>query len=208
MRSCKSPGKPVRQVREPSEGFELRHSFYMQKTINWSCKLTFSRERWLGIAPVNVWHVGESHKLIRQTDSWFGVDARESPGGFPQGLISPLPIRPLPHDLCHGWDSPCWLPAIRGLCKFPDGRACCGGSGSVLIGRAILSEPLIQFSADGQGWVPSLLFTLRPNFQHMPLSETPGHPKASLARFPTASKVKFPAGSQLHCQIPGLENLS
>ena len=50
MCSCKSQEKPVRQVREPSEGFDLRHSFYMQET-NWSSKLTFSRERWLGIAP-------------------------------------------------------------------------------------------------------------------------------------------------------------
>ena len=67
--SCKNPGKPVRQFRDPSEGFELRHSFYMQETVNWSSKLTFSRERWLGIAPVNVRNVGESHKIIRQTDS-------------------------------------------------------------------------------------------------------------------------------------------
>ena len=54
----------------------------MQETVNWSSKLTFSRERWLGIAPVNVRNVGESHKIIRQTDSGFGVDAREGPGGF------------------------------------------------------------------------------------------------------------------------------
>ena len=109
MCSCKNLGKPVRQVREPSEGFELKHSFYMQETVNWSSKLTFSRERWLGIAPVNVRNVGESHKIIRQTDSGLGVDAQEGPGGFPQGLILPLPIRPLTRDLCHGWDSPCWL---------------------------------------------------------------------------------------------------
>ena len=85
----------------------------MQETVNWSSKLTFSRERCSGIAPVNVRNVGESHKIIRQTDSALGVDAREGPGGFPQGLISPLPIRPLPHDLCHGCDSPCWLLAYK-----------------------------------------------------------------------------------------------
>ena len=28
-------------------------------------------------------------------------------------LILPLPNRPLPHDLCHGWDSPRWLPALH-----------------------------------------------------------------------------------------------
>ena len=81
MRSCKSPGKPVRQVREPSEGFELRCSFYMQETVNRRSKLTFSRERWSGIAPVNIKNVGDRHNTIRQTDFGFGVDARESPGG-------------------------------------------------------------------------------------------------------------------------------
>ena len=83
MHSCKNPGKPVRQFRDPSEGFELRHSFYMQETVNWSSKLTFSRERWSGIAPVNVKNVSESHQIIRQTDSGFGVEAREGPGWFP-----------------------------------------------------------------------------------------------------------------------------
>ena len=55
----------------------------MQETVKWSSRLTFSRERWSGIAPVNVRNVGESHKIIRQTDSDFGVDAREGPAGFP-----------------------------------------------------------------------------------------------------------------------------
>ena len=73
--------QPVRQVREPSEGFELRHSFHMQETVNWSSKLTFSREGWSGIAPINVRGVSESHKIIRQTDSTLGVDAQEVPGG-------------------------------------------------------------------------------------------------------------------------------
>ena len=31
MHSCGSLGKPVRQVREPSEGFELKHSYYAQE---------------------------------------------------------------------------------------------------------------------------------------------------------------------------------
>ena len=75
MCSCKSPGKPVRRVREPSEGFELRHSFYMQETVNWSSKLTFSRERLSGIAALNVRNIGESHTIIRQTDSGLEVDA-------------------------------------------------------------------------------------------------------------------------------------
>ena len=31
MHSCRSPGKPVRQVREPSEGFGLKHSYDAQE---------------------------------------------------------------------------------------------------------------------------------------------------------------------------------
>ena len=38
------------------------------------------------------------------------------------------------------------------------------GLGLVLIGGAMLSKSLIQFSIDGQGCVPSLLFDLRPNY--------------------------------------------
>ena len=59
----------------------------MPETVNWSSKLTVSRERWSGIAPVDVRNVGDRHNTIRQTDSGFGVDARESPGG---------PLRPDP----------------------------------------------------------------------------------------------------------------
>ena len=44
------------------------------------------------------------------------------------------------------------------------GETDCGGKlGLVLMGRAILSDSLIQFSVDGQGCVPSLLFDLRSN---------------------------------------------
>ena len=32
------------------------------------------------------------------------------------------------------------------------------------MGVAMLSKSLIQFSVDGRGWVPSLLFDLRPNY--------------------------------------------
>ena len=54
---------------------------------------------------------------------------------------------------------------VRGLGNFPDGRDQLRGKlGLVLMGRAMLSKPLIQFSVDGQGCVPSLLFDLRPNY--------------------------------------------
>ena len=36
--------------------------------------------------------------------------------------------------------------------------------GLVLMGGAMLGRSLIQFSVDGRGCVPSLLFDLRPNY--------------------------------------------
>ena len=39
-----------------------------------------------------------------------------------------------------------------------------GETALVLMGRAMLSKFLIQFSVDGWGCVPSLLFDLRPNY--------------------------------------------
>ena len=39
-----------------------------------------------------------------------------------------------------------------------------GGLGLVLMGKAMLGKSLIQFSIDGQGCVPWLLFDLRPNY--------------------------------------------
>ena len=74
MHSCESPGKPVRQVREPSEGFELRHSFYMQETISWSSN--FFQRKVVGDSPLLMSEeFGEWHKIVRQTNSGFGVDA-------------------------------------------------------------------------------------------------------------------------------------
>ena len=83
--------------------------------------------------------------------------------------------------------------------------------GLVLIGGAILSKSFIQFSVDGRGCVPPLLFDLRPKYgnkdngsllqkvpphtatlsapnpaaghhQPTPLLETPGHSRASLGQ--------------------------
>ena len=70
------------------------------------------KERQLGIAPVNVRRVGKRHDIInsRQTDFGIGVDARADPGN-PSSPDPPLPVRSSPHDLCHGWDLPWWLPA-------------------------------------------------------------------------------------------------
>ena len=57
-----------------------------------------------------------------------------------------------------------WWRRIRSLWKLPDGRDWPRGKlGLVLMCRAMLSKSLIQFSVDGPGCVPSLLFDLRPN---------------------------------------------
>ena len=48
---------------------------------------------------------------------------------------------------------------------LPGGRDWLWGKlGLALVGRAMLSKSLIQFSVDGWGCVPSLLFDLRPNY--------------------------------------------
>ena len=53
-----------------------------------------------------------------------------------------------------------WWRRIRGLWKLPDGRDWLRGElGLVLMGGAMLSKSLIQFSVDGWSCVPSLLFT-------------------------------------------------
>ena len=53
-----------------------------------------------------------------------------------------------------------WLRRIRGLWKLPDGRDWLRGKlGLVLMGGAMLSKSLIQFSIDGWSCFPSLLFT-------------------------------------------------
>ena len=45
------------------------------------------------------------------------------------------------------------------------GETECGGKlGLVLMGGAILIKSLVQFSVDGPGCVPSLLFDLRSNY--------------------------------------------
>ena len=53
-----------------------------------------------------------------------------------------------------------WWRRIRGLWKLPDGRDWLRWKlGLVLMDRAMFSKSLIQFSVDGWGCVPSLLFT-------------------------------------------------
>jgi len=67
--------------------------------------------------------------------------------------------------ICFLWlwlSSVCPLIRIRGLWKLPDRRDWLPGKlGLVLVSGAILSKSLIQYSVDGWGCVPSLLFALR-----------------------------------------------
>ena len=94
---------------------------------------------------------------------------------------------------------------------LPDGRELLRGKLCLVLMRgAMLSKPLIQFSVDGQVYVPSLLFDLMPNYgggnednsgllqkvpctfsapnpvagHHRPTPplETPEHPQASLGQ--------------------------
>ena len=107
MRSSKSVDKPVTQARLPAERFELRHSFYMQETINWSSKLIFQRKV-VGDSPL----MSEECSIAdsKQTDFGFGVDARAEDPLRPD----PPCCQALPHDLVMGGgDFLCWLPAIH-----------------------------------------------------------------------------------------------
>ena len=58
-----------------------------------------------------------------------------------------------------------WWRRIRDFWKLSDGRDWLRGKlGLVLMGRAMLSKSFTQFSVEGRGCVPSLLFDLRPNY--------------------------------------------
>ena len=68
-----------------------------------------------------------------------------------------------------------WWRRIRGLWKLPDGRDWQRGKlGLVLMGGAMLSKSLIQFSVDGWGCVPSLLFTWGQTLVAQRLKRLPG----------------------------------
>ena len=54
--------------------------------------------------PDNVRGVGESHRVVKQTDSGFGVDVQAAPGG-PSSPDLPLHIRPLRMTFVMGGNS-------------------------------------------------------------------------------------------------------
>ena len=71
----------------------------------------------MGIAPVNVRRVGESHEIVKQTDFGFRVDARTGPGG----LLSP--DSPCPSGLSHMTLSWVGTPVLApGRLPFPSPR--------------------------------------------------------------------------------------
>ena len=57
-----------------------------------------------------------------------------------------------------------WWIRTRGLWKLHDGRHWLRGKLGLVDGRTMLSNSLIQFSVEGRGCVPSLLFDLRSNY--------------------------------------------
>ena len=71
-----------------------------RRLTSYSPKSVISREKWLGVDPINIRGAGERHKIVRQTDSGFGVDAQAGLGSpsSPEALL----IRSLPHDLVMG----------------------------------------------------------------------------------------------------------
>ena len=66
----------------------------------------------------------------------------------------------------YGFHSVCLLmEKDKRLIMFHDGRDWLRRKlGLILLGRSMLSKPVIQFSVDGRGCVPSLFFDLRPNY--------------------------------------------
>ena len=60
----------------------------------------FLQRKVVGDSPLYVRRVGERHKIVRQTDSGFGVDARAGLGSpsSPEALLNSS----LPHDLVMG----------------------------------------------------------------------------------------------------------
>ena len=67
------------------------------------------------------------------------------------------------------------------------------------LSRSMLSKSLIQFSVDGQGCVPSLLFDLRPNYG--------GDMKIMVTSF-KRSHACAAANLSLHNQKPTFKNIS
>ena len=86
--------------------------------------------------PVNVRGVGESCKIVKQTDSGFGVDAQADPGG-PSSPDSPLHIRPLRMTFVMGGNSQL-APSIRSIPQWLTRRQHCCSYSSMLLSTPTL----------------------------------------------------------------------
>ena len=104
--------------------------------------------------------IGEEMATRSNVLAW-RIPGMGEPGGLPS--MGSCRVR-------HNWSdlaaaAALWRRSIRGLWKLPDGRDWLRGKlGIVLLCGAMLSNSLIQFSFEGQGCVPSLLFDLRSNY--------------------------------------------
>ena len=71
-----------------------------------------------GQPPVNVRRVGEKHNTVKQADSGFGSRCSRKSRGTPEAWSRLCVLSgSFPHDLCHVWDSPCWLLALFQILK-------------------------------------------------------------------------------------------
>ena len=101
MCSCKGLDIPAKQAKMLTEGvwFEIFLSCpgdLLAIALSWVSPEKGGQEQ----TPVNVRGVGESHEIVKQTDSGFGVDARESLGSplSSEALLNSS----LPHDIVMG----------------------------------------------------------------------------------------------------------
>ena len=99
--------------------------------------MIFFRERWSGIAPVNVRRVGESRKIVKQTDSGFRVDAQAGPEGHPLSSGSPCPPE-LSHMTLSWVGTP--VLALGSISNFLDEISSLSHSGVFLYFFALIAE--------------------------------------------------------------------
>ena len=92
-----------------------------------------------GQPPVNARRVGGKHNTVKQADSDFGGRCLRKSRGIPEAWSRLCVLSgPFPHDLCHGQDSPCWLPAVLTIWWSP-----CVESSPVLLEEGVCYDQCI-----------------------------------------------------------------
>ena len=112
--SSKSVDNPVTQASLPAERFlDWNILVTPRRCINWSPKLTpFQREMVGDSPPYNVRRVGKKHNAVRQAVTLvLGQMHEQIQWGSLKAWLAFACWAPWHHDLCHGRDSSCWLPA-------------------------------------------------------------------------------------------------